>query len=343
MVSFKSLRILVVLSALVSLAACGSTKGIDPKTGTAPSPRSVKANPHEKIGNPYYVSGIRYVPRDEPGYSKTGLASWYGPKFHGRLTANGEIFDMNRLTAAHKTLPLPSLVRVTNLENGRSAVVRLNDRGPFSGERIIDLSRKTAETLRMKDQGLANVRVEYLGRADLDDAIVKLGQREDYAALEPPRTARVRDEAPAIVLAHTEPEVPQIVREEAISTGPAPMAMNASMGEDPIAIVVSGESISTVASVPTPSPAPASKPAEGPVAYFVQVGVFNDPQNATAAASKFNEIVPLTIETVAVPGGTRQRLRIGPYIHEFAAEAAHREAIDQGFEDAHIVRGGVLF
>ncbi|WP_370339668.1 septal ring lytic transglycosylase RlpA family protein [Parvularcula marina] len=317
------------------LAACGTTSKVDPKTGTSPSPRQAKATPHEKIGNPYYVSGIRYIPKDEPGYVKTGLASWYGPKFHGRLTANGEIFDQERLTAAHKTLPLPSLVRVTNLENGRTAVVRLNDRGPFSGERIIDLSKKTAETLDMKDKGLANVRVEYLGKASLNDAIVKVGLPENYAALKSPLPEII--DTPSVVMAHAAPnrsEVPETIAVEA-----APMAVPASY-EDPIAIVVSGESLPSAANVPI---SPVVESDIGPIAYFVQVGVFSDPQNAASAAGKFDDIVPMSLETVAVSGETRQRLRIGPYVHEFAAEAAMREAIAQGFEDAHIVRGGVLF
>src|SRR5439155_1950652 len=99
----------------------------------------------------------------------SGTASWYGPQFHRHQTANGEWFDMDYLTAAHTTLPLPSYVRVTNLENGRVLVLRVNDRGPFIGERIIDLSRKAAETLSMKDQGTAKVRVQYIGPAPLND------------------------------------------------------------------------------------------------------------------------------------------------------------------------------
>lgn len=121
-----------------------------------------------KLGNPYTVAGRTYVPRNDPNYDRTGTASWYGDDFHGRLTANGEVFDMNRLTAAHPTLPLPSLVRVTNVENGRSLVVRVNDRGPFLHNRIIDLSRASAKTLGFQHQGTARVRVQYVGPANLD-------------------------------------------------------------------------------------------------------------------------------------------------------------------------------
>ena len=123
---------------------------------------------YEQLGAPYAVAGQTYVPREDPNYSEVGYASWYGYNFHGRLTANGEIYDMNRLSAAHTTLPLPSYVRVTNLENGSSVVVRVNDRGPFHGDRIIDLSAAAAEMLGMTNAGIAHVKVDYIGRASLD-------------------------------------------------------------------------------------------------------------------------------------------------------------------------------
>lgn len=121
-----------------------------------------------KVGAPYQVGGRWFVPREEPGYDRVGLASWYGGNFHNRLTANGERFDAGRLTAAHPTLPLPSHVYVTNLANGRTVLVRVNDRGPFIGERIIDLSRYTARVLGLEGQGVGHVRVRYAGRAPLD-------------------------------------------------------------------------------------------------------------------------------------------------------------------------------
>ena len=116
-----------------------------------------------KVGVPYVIKGRLYVPRYEPGYDKVGVASWYGGKFIGRPTANGEIFDTRAMTAAHPTLPLNSVVRVTNLENGRSVVVRINDRGPFIDNRIIDMSRRGAELLGFERDGLARVRVTVIG------------------------------------------------------------------------------------------------------------------------------------------------------------------------------------
>lgn len=121
-----------------------------------------------KIGAPYQVAGRWYFPREEPHYDQTGIASWYGVDFHGRKTANGEVFDMNALTAAHPTLPLPSYVTVTNLQNGRSLLVRVNDRGPYAHGRLIDLSRRTAQELGLEQAGTGRVRVRFHGRAPLD-------------------------------------------------------------------------------------------------------------------------------------------------------------------------------
>lgn len=120
------------------------------------------------IGDPYQVRGKTYVPKEEPGYNKSGLASWYGSAFHGRYTANGEVYDSAALTAASPTFPLPSYARVTNLENGTSIVVRVNDRGPYHPGRIIDVSGKTAEMLDIKRTGTARVNVQYVGRARMD-------------------------------------------------------------------------------------------------------------------------------------------------------------------------------
>lgn len=142
--------------------------------GVKASPRLVKNGPVPKgggrymVGKPYTVKGKVYVPKDNPAYDKTGIASWYGSAFHGRQTANGELYDQYHLSAAHPTLPLPSYARVTNLENGSSVIVRVNDRGPFHSNRIIDLSNKTADLLDMQHSGTGKVRVQYVGPARMD-------------------------------------------------------------------------------------------------------------------------------------------------------------------------------
>jgi peptidoglycan lytic transglycosylase len=161
------------------LANCASSgkfaSRVDPKYGVSSSPRVVafgepvpKGGGTYRVGKPYTVGGRVYVPEEDTEYREEGLASWYGDDFHGRLTANGEVFDMASLTAAHPTLPMPCYARVTNLSNGKSLIVRVNDRGPYHGNRLIDVSNKAAELLEFKGNGVARVRVEYVGRAPLE-------------------------------------------------------------------------------------------------------------------------------------------------------------------------------
>ncbi|MFN3548667.1 MAG: septal ring lytic transglycosylase RlpA family protein [Mesorhizobium sp.] len=128
----------------------------------------------DQLGKPYKVKGQWYKPKEDPNYVKVGAASWYGDAFHGRLTANGEVYDMTHLTAAHPTMPLPSYARVTNTSNGHSVIVRVNDRGPYANDRIIDLSKRAAELLDYQHAGVAKVKVEYVGRAPLH------GQDDQY-------------------------------------------------------------------------------------------------------------------------------------------------------------------
>jgi rare lipoprotein A len=146
------------------------------------------------VGKPYTIAGRTYYPAENRSYSAEGLASWYGEDFHGRLTANREIYDMTAISAAHPTLPLPSYVRVTNLVNGRSMVVRVNDRGPYHPNRIIDLSERAAELLGYKVQGTTRVRVEYVGRAPLegsDDRQLQATLRDDGDPAPAPASARI--------------------------------------------------------------------------------------------------------------------------------------------------------
>jgi rare lipoprotein A len=145
------------------LSGCLQPPPKQPTTTSQAAPILDRAPGAYKVGNPYQVGKAWYYPKSDYGYDETGIASWYGPGFHGKSTANGETFDQNALTAAHRTLPMPSMVRVTNLENGRSIKLRINDRGPFKNGRIIDLSRRAADLLGFRRQGTAKVRVEIVG------------------------------------------------------------------------------------------------------------------------------------------------------------------------------------
>ena len=160
---------------LANCASSGLASRVDPRYGVSSSPRVValgdpvpKGGGTYRVGKPYIVAGRVYVPEEDVNYREEGLASWYGDDFHGRLTANGEVFDMASLSAAHPTLPMPCYALVTNLSNGKSLIVRVNDRGPYHGNRVMDVSSRAADLLEFKGNGVARVRVEYVGRAPLE-------------------------------------------------------------------------------------------------------------------------------------------------------------------------------
>ncbi len=213
----------------LALSGCSSSKKPDPFAGVG-SPKYTKAGPIPKgggrrhVGKPYTVAGRRFYPTARPAPVQVGVASWYGPKFHRRRTSNGEWFDMNYLSAAHPTMPLPSYARVTNLENGRTVVVRVNDRGPFVGTRIMDLSKAAARRLGYLRRGKARVRVEYLGPAPLGDdrtRLAALNRINGGGADRETLIAAVRGRAPArtMVAAASPAHPPRSVRPAGDSAG----------------------------------------------------------------------------------------------------------------------------
>jgi rare lipoprotein A len=208
---------------LANCASSGKFSRIDPKYGVSSSPRVVgfgepvpKGGGTYRVGKPYVVGGRLYVPEENKHYRAEGLASWYGDDFHGRLTANGEVFDMTSLTAAHPTMPLPSYARVTNLSNGRSLIVRVNDRGPYHGNRLIDVSNRAAELLQFKRHGVARVRVEYVGRAPLEGS-------DDRQLLATLRTGEPAPAPSAVRIASARPFVPEYVSSGRAIRGDVPM------------------------------------------------------------------------------------------------------------------------
>jgi rare lipoprotein A len=203
-------RLCVLGAASLVLANCSASDRfgrIDPRYGVSTSPRLValgepvpKGGGTYRIGPPYSIGGRTYVPAENPHYRAEGVASWYGEDFHGRQTANGEIYDMQSMSAAHATLPLPSYVRVTNLSNARSVIVRVNDRGPYHADRVIDVSVRAATVLGFYGSGLAPVRVEYVGTAPLegsDDTMLMATLREGEPA-PPPSLVRLASAKPLV-------------------------------------------------------------------------------------------------------------------------------------------------
>src|ERR1700691_3529384 len=222
----RTARGVTALAACLVLANCASSgkfANVDPKYGVSSSPRVVAfgdpvptGGGSYRVGRPYTVAGQVYVPEEDTHYRAEGLASWYGDDFNGRLTANGEVFDMASLTAAHPTLPMPCYARVTNLANGKSLIVRVNDRGPYHGNRVMDVSSRAAELLEFKGYGVARVRVEYVGRAPLegsDDSLLMATLRTGVPA-PPPSLVRV---------ASARPFVPEMSGSARPSRGQVPM------------------------------------------------------------------------------------------------------------------------
>jgi rare lipoprotein A len=231
---------LALAGACLSLGACAPSAkfgSIDPKFGVASSERVVdlgapvpKGGGVFRVGKPYQVAGHTYVPEEGPGYVAEGLASWYGDDFHGRRTANGEIYDMEGLSAAHPTLPMPSYVRVTNLGNRRSIILRVNDRGPYHPNRVVDVSKRAAHMLGFRGNGVARVRVEYVGPASLD------GSDDQLLAA----TLREGEPAPSpsvVMLASSRPFVPRLPARSLAFHGTVPMPSERpyTLGEEEVA------------------------------------------------------------------------------------------------------------
>jgi rare lipoprotein A len=303
-----------------------------------------------KVGKPYQIKGVWYYPEVDYGYAEEGIASWYGPGFHGKSTANGETYDMNDLTAAHRTLPMPSIVRVTNLENGRSLKLKLNDRGPFARERIIDVSRRASQLLGFHMQGTTPVRVE----------IVEDESRQLAAALGVPSevawAASQPMPAPVAVVAATpiEPDpppapLPGVVAETLAEPAAAELEVGTvaeTIPDPPPAVptmsasyVASYQPAITYAPAQTPSRALAAV-SEGNSAEFarwVQAGAFADPRRAAAVRRRLAVLGPTVASPSVVGGREVLRVRVGPLRSEAEAQRVLASVSEAGFPDSRIV------
>ncbi len=268
------------------------------QTDVAPGASEQGAQPwleRERVGPPYEANGRWYVPTPEPGYQQTGTASWYGSQFQGQRTASGETFDQDALTAAHPTLPIPSLVQVTNLENGREVIVRVNDRGPFNGERLIDLSRGAANVLGFEQAGHARVNVRYLGPA--------------------PRRVNMDGSA-----------APEAVH--APASQPAPQQTE----EGPHSLLQQPTQTAELAGAPD---RPVYAAATAPGAYFVQVGAYSDPANAQRVRDAVSAAGPVVVDTrTTASGGELFRVRVGPWTSREEADSARRTLSTLGYAES---------
>ena len=276
-----------------------------------------------KVGNPYQIDGVTYVPKVDYAYVETGIASWYGNEFHGNRTANGESFDMNTISAAHRTLPLPSMVRVTNLENGRALNVRVNDRGPFARGRIIDLSRRAAQLLGFEQKGTAMVRVEILAEESI--AMARGLDRRYVAAAAPDHPAPVA--APRMSVVSTElPPPPGARAAPPPSTGQVASVTPAAAAEPrpPAALEQVDGTVKRVPVAPNPG-------------MFVQAGAFAQYANAHRMGTLLQKVGPVQISQVDGGSSRMFRVRVGPVASVAEADTLLARVVAYGVNEARIV------
>lgn len=300
-----------------------------------------------KIGDPYQVNGITYRPQENYNYKEVGIASWYGPDFHKGLTANGETYNMHALSAAHRTLPLPSVVKVTNLENGKTVVVRVNDRGPFVNNRIIDLSKTAADKLGFLDSGTAKVKVEIM--ADESKALKKKilaagGKVVGGAPLTEVETdERVDSQTPpaqAVNLLAPQPQGTPATQAAAMSDVNAAFA-STGLGDEEEEVLFSPQKARARADngdllLSNASSADAPATSEGG-RFYVQGGAFSNYDNALAVQKKLSEFGSAKIQKVSSTGNTIYRVRIGPY-QTGEASVAVMDIIEQsGYTDLRLI------
>lgn len=262
-----------------------------------------------KVGNPYQIGGVWYYPKADLSYDETGIASWYGPGFDGRQTANGESYDQWALTAAHPTLPMPSMVQVTNLDNGRSIQLRINDRGPFANNRIIDISRRGAQLLGFENAGTAKVRVQILREESLQ--LAALAQGTAVSTSPPAPAPRVSVEA--------EPLPGSNAPEPAAQPPAAPQT-----AQRP-----------ALAPVPEPSGVVQQRPVS-PNAMFIQAGAFTEAGNASVLAQRLNSFGTPQVEEAWVDGRLFYRVRLPVQTVE-EADTKLAALISNGYTEARIV------
>ena len=327
--SFGLVRTCGALLLLASVAGCASHRGTG--GGGASAQRGMY-----KVGAPYVIDGVTYTPMEEFAHVETGVASWYGPGFHGKYTANGEVYDQSDRTAAHRTLQMPSVVRVTNLDNGRSTVVRVNDRGPYARGRVIDVSRAAAEELNMTHSGTAHVRIEQLGmesQALKDIALNGGGAGEQREALDkfiagrrgPPPVAAtaqaVPPPTPPVTVQPTPPPTLPTQRSPAVT--PFVASGSAGTGQAP-----APPTVATLAS------AAVAHPAGG---FYVQTGSFSTMGNAERQRGLLSSYGAPEISQASSGGREVYRVRLGPYTTPDAAGIVADRLKRSGYGDARVV------
>jgi rare lipoprotein A len=361
---------LMLVAGVAMLAACTAQSPNEERLssadyGVGASPQVVaygepvpKGGGRYLVGEPYRIAGHTYVPHDYSSYSAVGLASWYGRGFHGRRTANGEVYDVADLTAAHPTLPLPSYARVTNLANGRSVMVRINDRGPFRRDRLIDVSASVAKLLGFDRAGTTRVKVDYVGPArmdGLDRKILLASYRGSKAAHDDISVAASKPATPSVILASASAKPPQAQPAADFSGADVPILLTPASSEAdlsrafaptgkqpkalaPLALRTSFASSYASGGGLSDAEAAASRLAATPAAgeRVVQLGVFADPTNAGRIADAFRRFGRIELADLSVEGRALHSVRLVIEDQKLATAAVISAAAAAGLSGARL-------
>ena len=318
------------------LSACASS---GPEPGGGNRSGYHRGQPSYKVGAAYQVKGEWYYPRVDYNYDETGMASWYGEAFDGKATANGEIYDLNQLTAAHKTLPLPSVVEVSNLRNGRSLRLRVNDRGPYANARIIDVSRRAAQLLGFEMAGTTPVRVRILKDESIEVAEAAMrGQAGRVQLAAVPRSSPVIAAAPPVIAGppRHEPPPPEpapVMMAAASPPPPEPAAAPRRRGPS----LIAQAHAETLHPAVVASPMPAAIPVSTSGRIFVQAGAFAIPENAQRVRARIAELGNAQVVPAEVNGSALYRVRLGPVTNGAEADRLLSKVVGSGYPTARIV------
>jgi rare lipoprotein A len=332
---FRLSRIAAACAALMLLAGCAEGElAINTSKKFNPPDRT----PHGayKVGNPYQIDGVWYYPAEDYGYDETGIASWYGPGFHEKFTANGEVFDQNDLTAAHRTLPMPCFVRVTNLDNGRAIVLRVNDRGPYARGRIIDVSRRSAQLLGFEGGGTAKVRVQIMANEsrELADALRNGGAAAGAVMVarmqsqpgEPPPAAAPRNSVDSTPLAPPPSATPAVTPQPSQAASPPAQTQPPPAAAAPVELAALPDPTGQVRQVPPKR-----------TSIFVQAGAFANRDNAVRLSNQLKSFGPSQVSPVTVAGQQLYRVRLGPLGSVEEGDRTLDLVVNSGHPEARLV------
>lgn len=306
---------------LLTLGACAEVE-LAAYTAKKIAPQTQADTGEYKVGKPYRVAGVWYYPAENPGFDQVGTASWYGADFHGKRTANGATFDMNALTAAHPTLPMPSQVRVTNLENGRALILTVNDRGPFARGRIIDVSRRAAQLLGFYRKGTARVRVQAVavrGPAPKPADAVRVASAAPQA---PSAPLSASPSAPASAVPRLAPSPVAPVSETLLLPPPGPGAVkSAAVAAPPGILGVGASNIDAIV---------------GRV-FYIQAGAFGDLGNAKRLSAALETFGRVRMMRVFVDGRPFYRVQVGPVASVDDADGLLARIVAAGYRNSHVI------